>query len=97
MWSRLGSRVPGPIEPATNRGRASVLWRSAAARAIWAARLLISWHSVESPNSPSTQGAPPKELVSTMSAPTSKYRLWMASMTSGRVRHRISEQFSRPL
>ena len=43
-----GGHIPvGPIEPATNRGRSAVLYSSAAARASWAAAILIS--SVRAP------------------------------------------------
>src|SRR5208337_2986520 len=82
--------VVGPIDPATNRGLPGVENSSAACRASTAARLFNSCAFACSPYSASTSGVPPKLLVSTMSAPASKYLRWMSSTTSGRVRTRFS-------
>jgi hypothetical protein len=86
---RVGSFVPGPIEPTTNRGRS--VYDAATSFAILAAATLISWTLSAKSYSVWTTSFPPKVFVSTQSAPASKYRAWMSATTSGRERLRTSE------
>jgi hypothetical protein len=64
--------VPGPMEPATKRGRSCVSKRAHASRAIRAAATLMSRTRSWSPYSASTILVPPKVSVSTRSAPASR-------------------------
>ena len=92
MWPRVGSLVPGPIEPSTQRGRAGVAQRSAAARAILADASDSSAIRSAIPYSPRLPRLAPNELVVTQSAPASKYASWILVTMSGRVTFRISLQ-----
>jgi hypothetical protein len=90
------SLVPGPIDPTANRGRSLVENLAQAARATSAASRFSSKHWSAIPNSPSTCRLAPKVSVSTASAPTARNDSWMSCTTSGRVRARMSTQFSHP-
>ena len=92
MWPRLGSLVPGPIEPATKRGRPSAAYPSATSRAMRAAATLSSWARSATSYSASTVEKLPKLAVSTTSTPTSKNAACIPAITSGRVRQSISLQ-----
>ncbi len=80
------------MEPATKRGRSGVENASAASRAMRAAISLSSSVRSSSPYSPSVARMPPKVLVSTTSAPASRYSLCIWRISSGRVSLRISGQ-----
>ena len=67
----VGSFVPGPTDPSTQRGRSSVLHSSAASRAIRAAASASSPIRSEIPYSPRLARLAPNVLVSTASAPAS--------------------------
>ena len=82
---RVGNLVPGPMLPATHRGRSGVEKSSAAARASVAAARLSSRTRWAWPYSASTGAKAPKASVSTTSQPTSRNDRWTRSMTSGRV------------
>ena len=72
VWPSVGSLVPGPIDPATQRGRPSAWKSSATSRASWAASRFsgTTWSAMS--YSASTIADDPNELVSTASAPASK-------------------------
>ena len=54
-WPRVGSLVPGPTLPSTQRGRSGVLYASADSRAIRAAASASSWIRSAMPYSPSAR------------------------------------------
>ena len=77
------------MEPATKRGRPSRARNvSATLRALVAAARLSSTVRSARPHSSSRVREAWNELVSTTSAPASKYVAWIDSSTSGRVRLR---------
>ena len=66
--------VVGPIDPATNRGFAAVENSSAACRASFAgSQVQLVRVGPARPYSARDHGVPPNVLVSTISAPASKY------------------------
>ena len=71
-WPRVGSLVPGPTLPSTQRGRSGVLWASADSRAIRAAAYASSEIRSGMSYSFRAERLVPKVLVSTQSTPTSK-------------------------
>ena len=77
--------MPGPIEPATNRGWSAVEKSAATSRATRAAAWLISKARSAWPYSPSVTGRPPKVSVSMTSTPTARYSACSSLMISGRV------------
>ncbi|MFO0875571.1 MAG: hypothetical protein U0575_16620 [Phycisphaerales bacterium] len=98
MFPSVTSFVPGPIDPITKRGLSAVEWRSHAARATSAARLLSSYVQLaaSSSNSARTSLFEPNESVSTQSAPTARNDSWIPWMMSGLDFTRMSVQLSRP-
>ncbi len=71
MCPSVGNLVPGPMEPATQRGRSGVENSSRTAQASSAARRVSSRARSASPYSASTTEVEPKVSVSTTSQPTS--------------------------
>ncbi len=72
-WPRVGSFVPGPIEPRTQRGRPSAaVCASAVVRAIRAPASDSSYTWFSMPYSASAARFAPKVFVSTQSTPTEK-------------------------
>ena len=84
------------MEPMTKRGLSVVEWALQAARATSAAALESSKARSAIPKSARTSLLAPKLSVSTQSAPTRRKVSWMDWMMSGRVRTRMSVQFSQP-
>src|SRR6266542_2789604 len=72
VCSSVGSLVPGPIKPATHRGRPSAWNPSTTSRARRAATWFSSTTRSAMSYSPSTIADAPKEFVSTTSAPASR-------------------------
>ena len=72
MWPSVGSLVPGPMEPSTQRGRPGAAQRSAAARASRADASDSSVIRSAIPYSPRLVRFAPNELVVTQSAPASR-------------------------
>ncbi len=73
VWPRVGSLVPGPIEPRTQRGRPSrAANSSAASRAMRAPASDSSVTRSGMSYSPRAVRFAPKVLVSTQSTPASK-------------------------
>ncbi len=72
MWPRLGSFVPGPMLPSTNRGRSGVAMASAACRAILAPASASSLIRSGMSYSLKALRFAPKVLVSTQSAPAAR-------------------------
>ena len=71
-WPSVGSLVPGPTEPSTQRGRSGVDHASAASRAIAAPARASSSMRSSIPYSARLAQLAPNVLVSTQSTPTSK-------------------------
>ena len=71
-WPSVGSLVPGPMLPSTQRGRSGVLKASADSRAIRAAASASSAIRSGMSYSFSAERLAPNVLVSTQSTPTSK-------------------------
>src|SRR5882757_1724382 len=92
VWPRVGSLVPGPMEPSTQRGRPSVAKSSATSRASRAPDSDSSWIRSAMSYSLAALWLAPKVLVSTQSTPTAKYASWTERTMSGRVMLRISLQ-----
>ena len=95
---RLSSFVPGPMDPSTKRGRSAVACRAQAARAISAASRFSARVQLtsSSSNSAKTSRLAPNVSVSIASAPAARNDSWIDITTSGRLRTRMSTQFSRP-
>ena len=71
MWPSVGNLVPGPMEPATQRGRSGVENSSRTAQASSAAFRVRSRAWSANPYSASTTDVEPNVSVSTTSQPTS--------------------------
>ncbi len=71
MCPSVGNFVPGPMEPATQRGRSGVENSSRTEQASSAARRVSSRARSASPYSARTTDVEPKVSVSTTSQPTS--------------------------
>lgn len=96
MWPRVGSFVPGPIEPSTHRWRPSRAPNSSAvSRAIRAPASDSSYTRSAMSYSAMAEWLAPNVFVSTQSTPAPKYSSWTERTMSGRVRLRISLQPSR--
>ena len=87
---REAVRPVGPKIPATQRGRSGVAYASAARRARATAAALIASERSAAAYSSRDISLALKVLVDMMSAPASRYRRWMSSTESGRVRHNRS-------
>ncbi len=94
-WPSVGSLVPGPTEPSTQRGRPSAANSSATSRAMRAPASESSKMRSGMSYSPRAARLAPKVLVSTQSTPTEKYSWCTERTMSGRVTLRISLQPSR--
>lgn len=95
-WPSVGSLVPGPIEPSTQRCcPVEAVNSSATSRAMRAPDSESSWMRSGMSYSPRAEALAPKVFVSTQSTPTAKYSSCTERTMSGRVTLRISLQPSR--
>lgn len=95
-WPSVGSLVPGPMEPSTQRCcPVDSVKPSATSRAILAPASESSWILPGMSYSPRAEALAPNVLVSTQSTPTAKYSSCTERTMSGRVTFRISLQPSR--